>query len=321
MKTKASDVQAALTAADAAVQQIRSAAASLRTRRGELAQEQRRLQSENEGLYRQPLRRDDVKALVLLAIDRWSDEFLESWSPVLKDFAAPIGPRPKTLLAQDAAWDNANAAVSAAKAAVTRVEKQLADQDRQHAEATAKAERGEEYVRPRIAMISPDELTSAKRVLREADMTFASVELPGSVSLHRDTFARSNAPMMVQDAAVILKGGHTDMLASSDGQPVIDHYRNIFNGVLLPNVPQLARANQAIAVKGACFFLGDLIKAKVDKHFNSIVPTAIDDESALLTLERCRATIAANEERASALQNEINDIDSQLAQMKAGLKD
>lgn len=312
MTEKKIDVKAAMAAAST----IKATAEALNVRRGELVQERQRLLSANEALYRQPVRRDDVKALVLFAIDRWSDEFLSNWTPVLRDFAAPIGPRPKTLEAQQDAYDKANKTAVRARENVERLERQLASQQREAQAALATADAGGEYRKPRTVPVDLAEVETAKRVLRDAELALKNVERPGAVNLQSGSFERSSAPMMVQDAAVILEGGYTGMLASMDGAPVIDHYRNIVSGALLPDVPQLNRANQSIAVKSACFFMGDLIKAKVEKHFDSVIPADLEAEAALLPLDECRATIAANESRAQALQTEIEEIDAQLRSIK-----
>lgn len=321
MNKDQSNVQAALTTAAAAAKQAGAVMASLRTRRGELVLTQNELERENAELFRQPLRREDLKALLLLSIDRWGEEFLaESWAPVVRDLAAPKAPRPQTLDAQIELWDNASARVRAARAEVKRVEDHLVEQNRQHAEAYAAAERGEPYKRPSIEVLQPDATDSPKKRLVDAERYLASLPRPGAVNLGRGTFERTSAPMMVQDAAAVLAGEHTSILASGDGEQIIDHYRNIFTGALLPGVPQDHRANQSLAVKRACFFLGDAIKAKVEKHFATILPTDTDAEKDLLSLDVCRASIAANEERVRSLQEEIAGIDAQLAELQSALR-
>lgn len=316
MTAKSIDMKAAVAAAG----QLKGVMESLRAKRSELCEQQAQLQDDSAALYRQPLRVADIKGLVLLAIDRWGQEFLASWGPVLRDFAIPRGRRPKQLEEQEDAYAKANAKVKAAMEQVERVKQQLETQTRQDNEAAVAAESGKPYARPKIDRISPDELTRAKAELYRADSDRRKIEKPGTVNFSTSTFVTSTAPITVMDVEVVLQGEHTSILASSDA-PYIDPYRNIFSGVLDPNLSLDARANQERAVKGACFFLGDLIKAKVEKHFDSVVHADEQAEAALLSLDECRARIAANEEQVAKIQGEIDQIDSQLSQLTAKVTD
>lgn len=318
MNTKASDPQAVLKSATEAAKQVSAATQALRTRRVELVDTQNELNVETANIYRQRLRRDDVKALALLAIDRWGEEFLQSWAPVLGDFAAPRGPRPQTLDAQNEARRSASERIERAQNEVNRIERHLRDQHQQHSEANAKAERGEAYERPKIAMMSPEELDKAKAVLLAAKRSREALDRPGTVNLQFGKFEKSSAPMMVQDAAVILDGGHTRLLASSDGADAIDHMRNIFHGVR-DNV-NAHQFNGGQEVRAACFFFGDAIKEKVAKHFDSAIPHDSEAEKSLLPLDQCRSSIAANDARVQALQEEIDGIDRQLAELQSAMR-
>lgn len=94
MGTEKIDVKAALRAAENAAQQIKAAADGLRQERSDLTKQLAALSAQNALMLRQPLARSEVKEAVLLAIDRWGDEFRQNWLGVLQDFAAPKGLRP-----------------------------------------------------------------------------------------------------------------------------------------------------------------------------------------------------------------------------------
>jgi hypothetical protein len=124
--------------------------------------------------------------------------------------------------------------------------------------------------------------------------------------------------MMVQDAAVILDGGHTRLLAPGAIADDIDHMRNIFHGVR--GHIEARQYNDGLEVKAACFFFGDAIKAKVAKHFDSVIPLDAEAEKDLLPLDQCRGSIEANDERVRALQDEIDNIDAQIADMQSVMR-
>lgn len=296
------DVKGALKAA----QQIKSTRDALHAQRTEHMQEKLKLHQEIVEIYRQPLRAEDVKALILFTIDAWSDEFLSSWKPVLRDFAYPRGARPRTVSAFERDRSQAERALNQAREHLSSLQRMcqppsdLREEERPHWRAP----------------VSQEALATARGHVHTAERDLQVMQSRMAVSMTASTFEPNGEPLSMQDAVAIFGGQHDRIFGSAE-VPYIDPMRNIFAGALDASMAIDGRANQALSVKGACFFFGDVLKAKVEAHFGDAVTTDAASEKGLLTMKQCRDTIDGHEDRIAALGQQIDAIDAQLKQLAA----
>lgn len=102
--------------------------------------------------------------------------------------------------------------------------------------------------------------------------------------------------------------------ANSGGQLGLNHvvgsdFRSFFYG---------GRRLDDMAPSRLCFFFGDLIKNKIDQHFDELFPSVISSHpDAAISVAARRAEVDANNARLVALGVEVKAIDGQLRELGA----
>lgn len=134
----------------------------------------------------------------------------------------------------------------------------------------------------------------------------ARPRVEGPVDLNPIYYAQTNAAISLQDldAGRTAEGQYRVLLAS-------ENLLNFFGG---------ADPSNKLEVSRACFFFGDIIKKKIETHFEHFynaaekkaLPFAAPSKQEPATVEEKRAAIEANDEKIALLDGELADVDTQL---------
>ena len=129
--------------------------------------------------------------------------------------------------------------------------------------------------------------------------SFAYPDVPrpsngGALRLETHTWHTSDTPINLQDVHTGVRGNRGAILGEAEGD--------------------------AFEQSRTFFFFGDIIKAKIEQHFDRLLPelkasNGAEQESPQLTLEKRRAEIDENDALIAGLREEIDQVDRQLDEL------